>query len=80
LRELWEVYTKEETLIGFSITGTVSLTGKPQRARKRLPIKIMVKHRTISISNNIPHQSANKKGLRRLTASKPFLNGARDEN
>ena len=32
---VWEAYTKGVTLIGFSITGTVSLTGKPQRAGKK---------------------------------------------
>jgi len=33
---LWETYTKEVRFTGFSITGTASLTGNLQRARKRL--------------------------------------------
>jgi len=33
---IWEAFTKEVRFTGFSITGTGSLTGKPQRAGKRL--------------------------------------------
>jgi hypothetical protein len=32
---LWEAYTKEVKLTGFSITGTANLTGKPPGAKKR---------------------------------------------
>ncbi len=35
VRALWEASSKEATFTGFSIIGTVSLTGKPQRARRK---------------------------------------------
>jgi len=34
MMDLWEAFTNEVILTGFSITETASLTGNPQRAKK----------------------------------------------